>query len=123
MDAMAVMIWTGPFPSLIDFTLGTDWTEAHVAYAAAADTVAAVVEVSGHFGLQPRADDIVGWSQPEIIRRACMRGSGAIVLPMLGDDAGPVKRWRRRSLVSGLIAGTGVPVIDEYGRSHGRVMR
>jgi hypothetical protein len=39
-------------------------------------------------------------------------------LPMLGNDAGRVRRWRRRRLVSGLIARTRAVVIDEYDRSH-----
>jgi hypothetical protein len=33
---------------------------------------------------------------------------------MLDDDAGPLKRWNRRSLVSGLIDRTHAVVLDEY---------
>jgi hypothetical protein len=74
--------------------------------------------VSRYFGIVIQVDEVSGWSQAEIARIAHQRGSDTVILPMLGNDAGRVRRWRRRRLVSGLIARTRAVVIDEYDRSH-----
>jgi hypothetical protein len=74
--------------------------------------------VSRYFGTAIQVDEVSGWSQAEIARIAHQWGSDTVILPMLGDGAGRVRRWRRRSLVSGLIARTRAVVIDEYDRPY-----
>jgi hypothetical protein len=77
---------------------------------------AMIEEVSAHFGLATRVAEIAGWSQEDIATIARERQSDTLILPMLDDDAGPLMRWRRRGLVSGLIARTHAVVVDEYDR-------
>jgi hypothetical protein len=95
---------------LVDPVLEFDWR------GAGADVKAMIEEVSAHFGLAMRVEEVAGWSQPDIARIARERGSDAVILPMLDDGAGPLTRWRRRDLVSGLIDRTHAVVVDEYDR-------
>jgi hypothetical protein len=108
---VVVFVHRAPLFVLVDPVLDFGWL------GAGADVKAMIDEVSAYSRVAIRYDEVAGWSQPDIARIAVEWGSNAVVLPMLHDDAGPLQRWRRRGLVSGLIALTRAVVMDEYGRS------
>jgi hypothetical protein len=120
---MIVMVCIASYTYSIDFTFGIDWADSQTVDSTAIGAMAVINEISRYFDLEVQIDEVIGWSQPAIIRNVRMRGIDAVVLPMLGRNAGPVARLRRRSLVSGLIAGTGALVIDEYDRPLARTVR
>jgi hypothetical protein len=109
-DLVVVFVHRAPLFVLVDPVLDFGWL------GAGADVRAMVDEVSAYSRVAVRYNEVAGWSQPDIARIAAEWGSDAVVLPMLHDDAGPLRRWRRRDLVSGLIARTRAVVMDEYGR-------
>jgi hypothetical protein len=109
-DLVVVLVHRAPLFVLLDPVLDLEWL------GSGADIKAMIEEVSAHSGVAIRVEEVVGWSQPDIARITRERRSDAVVLPMLNDDAGPLERWRRRDLVSGLIARTHAVVVDEYGR-------
>jgi hypothetical protein len=105
---MVVCVSRPPLFVLLDPAVDLRWP------GIAADVEAMIAKVSALFGLAIRVDEVAGWSQAEIASIARARGSDAVILPMLDDDAGPLTRWNRRSLVSGLIDRTHAVVLDEY---------
>jgi hypothetical protein len=107
-DLVVVCVSRPPLFVLLDPAVDFRWP------GIAADVEAMIAKVSALFGLAIRVDEVGGWSQAEIVSIARARGSDAVILPMLDDDAGPLKRWNRRSLVSGLIDRTHAVVLDEY---------
>jgi uncharacterized protein CbrC (UPF0167 family) len=109
-NLVVVFVHRAPLFVVVDPVLDFEWL------GAGADVKAMIDEVSAYPRVAIRYDEIAGWSQPDIARIAVAWGSDAVVLPMLHDDAGPLRRWRRRGLVSGLIARTRAVVMDEYGR-------
>jgi hypothetical protein len=116
------MVCIASYSYSIDFNFGIDWADSQAVDSTATGAMAVINEISRYFDLEVQVDEVIGWSQPAIIRNVRMRGIDAVVLPMLGRNAGPVARLRRRSLVSGLIAGTGALVIDEYDRPLARTV-
>ena len=108
-DLVVVFVHRAPLFAPVDPVLDFEWP------GAGADVKAMIDEVSAYSRVAIRYDEVAGWSQPDIARIAAEWGSDAVVLPMLHDDAGPLRRWRRRGLVSGLIARTRAVVMDEYG--------
>jgi hypothetical protein len=109
-DLVVVFVHRAPLFALVDPVLDFEWL------GAGADVKAMIDEVSAYSRVAIRYDEVAGWSQPDIASIAVAWGSDAVVLPMLHDDAGPLRRWRRRGLVSGLIARTRALVMDDYGR-------
>ena len=109
-DLVVVLVCPSPLLVMPDPAPACEWI------GAGADVEAMIEEVSAHFGLALRVDEVAGWSQAEIVRIALERGSHVVILPMLDDSAGPLMRWRRRDLVSALVDRTQAVVVDEYDR-------
>jgi hypothetical protein len=107
-DLVVVLVCRSPCCILVDPVPAFEWL------GAGADVKAMIEGVAADFGLAPRVDEIAGWSHGDIARIARERRSKAVILPMLDDGAGPLIRWRRRGLVSGLIDRTQAVVVDEY---------
>jgi hypothetical protein len=113
---LAVVIRSSPAFAPLDRALGSDWADGCAVDSGSAAVRAMLDGVSRYFGIAIQVDEVSGWSQAEIARIARQWGSDTVILPMLGNDAGRLRRWRRRSLVSGLVARTRAVVIDEYDR-------
>ena len=109
-DLVVVLVCPSPLFVMVDPAPECEWLGAD------ADVEAMIEEVSAHFGLTLRIDEVAGWSQGEIARIARERGSDVVILPMLDNGAGPLMRWRRRDLVSALVDRTHAVVVDEYDR-------
>jgi hypothetical protein len=109
-DVVVVLVHPSSFFATVDAALELERP------GESADVRAMVEDVSAHFGLTMRVDEVWGWSQPDIARIVRERGSDAVILPILDDDVGHLVRWRRRDLVSGLIDRTHAVVVDEYDR-------
>ena len=111
-NALLIVVTVGSSSSFfpLDPNLVVGWADGN------ADVKAMIDDVSAYFGVAIRDEEVSSWSQPDIARIAREQRSRAVILPMLDNRAGPLMRWRQRSLVSGLIARTRAVIIDEYDR-------
>jgi hypothetical protein len=118
-DMLVMVVRRSPLFCAIDPAFELVWTDGSTRDSIPADIRALINATAGYFGLAIRVEEIYGWSQAEIARTARTWRCNAVILPMLGHKAGRAQRWRRRSLVSGLVIETGAVVIDEYDRPCG----
>jgi hypothetical protein len=107
-DLAVILVCHYPFFTMSDPAPEPQWL------GTGADVQSTLEEISARFGIVPRVEEIVGWSQEDIVRIARQRHSDVVILPMLGGGAGPLARWRQRDLVSTLIGRTHAVVMDEY---------
>jgi hypothetical protein len=117
-NAHLVVVTVGSSSSFfsVEPIVSPEWADGNAGDSVRADVKAMIDDMTAYFRIAIRNDEVLGWSQPDIARIARERGSRAVILPMLDNHAGPLTRWKRRILVSGLIARTRAVIIDEYDR-------